>query len=273
MKEKLECLKQDFPIDKVISQYPSVDCGDLAFCPLHQIAYQKDMSKSVKYSKDYFEKYVKYEGTELAKLINDARVGLAKKYCKKILDVGIGSGEFIKSWLLRDESHCEAYGYDINEHGVNWLKERKIFFDLEKEDPKDFDGVTLWDTLEHMKAPSDFLDMFPIGMHVFISIPIFNEFNEQDYDLEALKLNKHFRPNEHYYYFSQDSMKNFMNDCGYQVLEENKKEIEAGREGVYTFAFKKVRLGLKPKFKNWEEAGMQESGIKDVEQFRKLIFP
>lgn len=210
-------------MDEIISSYPANEVKDLMFCTNVEIAYQKDMSESVIYDKDYFQKYINYEGTTLAKGLNLTRTSLVKKYCqdKDILDVGIGSGEFIKS------STNKVFGYDINQCGVNWLKQKGLFIDPFAELPDNIAGVTLWDALEHMKTPSTFLKLIKNKI-VFVSMPMFD-------DIIRLKSSKHYKPNEHYYYFSPSGFTRFVNDVGFEVLEQNDGETKVGRESIFTF--------------------------------------
>lgn len=146
---------------------------------------------------------------------------------KLIVDIGIGSGEFIESC-----KKIKALGYDINEVGVEWLKKRNIFLDPYKDDLKEIDGFTLWDTLEHMSNPDEFIKVVNYGQHVFISLPTFENLND-------VKKSKHYKPNEHFYYFTVKGMLYYMWNCGFSCLDYNNDEVKAGREGVTSFAFVK----------------------------------
>jgi hypothetical protein len=215
-------------MDRIIGSYPAVEDGDLFFCSNVDIAYQKDMTKSVSYDKDYYENYVNLEGTKIANALNAARVGIVEKYCglQDILDVGIGSGAFIKSM------RSMVYGYDINPYGVSWLKDRYRYINPWENIPSNIRGITLWDTLEHMTEPSKFLDLVPSGVHVFISMPMFS-------DIKNIRKSKHYKPNEHYYYYSPQGFTQFVEDVGYKLLEQNDQETKAGRTCIETFVLLK----------------------------------
>jgi len=222
--------------DKIISQYPTLDWDeDVKYCPHQGIAYQTDMSHGIKYGKEYFDRYLSYDDTEIARAINVARILLTEKYCGSLLDVGIGSGKFIRC------SNIDVYGFDINEYATAWLEANNIFCSLTKESVKRFDGVTCWDSLEHMTAPSDFLDLFSPGMFLFLSIPLIGRLSSEC-TLEHLKASKHYKPNEHFYYFTRTGLIWFLTDCGFELIEENDNEIKVGREEVYTFVFRKNRF-------------------------------
>lgn len=211
--------------DRIIKQYPAVPFGDdLMYCYNQDLIYQADTSTSVEYGKEYFENYVNREGSDIANRLNEARCGLTEKYCKCVLDMGIGSGEFI------NKSKLKMYGFDINPYGIEWLKERSIFVDPYKEGiPDVVDGVTLWDTMEHMEEPNKFLDLIA-NEYVFISLPIFA-------NLLALRSSKHYKPGEHYLYFSAKGLIQFMSDSGFDLVEISDGETRAGRESILAFVF------------------------------------
>lgn len=212
-------------MDRIIATYPCVSFNDeLMACD--GVLYQKDMTKSVPYDKDYFEKYIGYEDTQIAKQLNEYRTSLTQNFVNCVLDIGIGSGEFIK------KSSIKVYGYDINPHGVSWLKERHLYVDPYIVMPDEIEGISLWDTLEHIPEPHLLWDALREGQFVFVSIPIFP-------NLENIQENKHYRPNEHYYYFTFTGFVTYMKACGFKFIESNNNETKAGREGIWTFVFRK----------------------------------
>lgn len=213
-------------MDSVIKNYKIYDLDqDLAYC--QGVAYQLDMSKSVTYDKDYFEKYVKMSGTEIAKQINASRKTITEKWCTgALLDIGIGSGEFISS------SSLKVYGYDINLYGIDWLSQRGLFVNPYESIPEDVCGFTLWDTLEHIVNPHELFAKIKPGQYIFISIPVVKYIFD-------VKLSKHYRPNEHYYYFTIEGLIQWLKDYGFELLENNDDESKAGRDSIETFAFKR----------------------------------
>lgn len=169
------------------------------------------------YDEAYFEKYVGYENTEIGRRINEFRVGLARKHCDCVIDVGIGSGTFVAA-------HGNALGYDINPAGVRWLKDRGVFAD-----PYDgCDAVTCWDSLEHIPYPTELLSR--VREKVIVSIPIFD-------NAEHVLKSKHFRKDEHFWYFTRQGFINFMAKAGFRVIEHSLMETLLGRDGIETFVF------------------------------------
>lgn len=213
-------------MDQVISSYPCVPFGELNYCYKHGIMYQRDMNSSVEYGEDYFEHYVNIESTDIANKLNEGRTALTEKHCKTLLDIGIGSGEFIRS------SSLKVFGFDINPCGIDWLEERSLFVDPYMEFPE-VDGVTFWDSLEHIPEPHTLLSIVPVGVFIFVSLPIFT-------DLTWIRKSKHYKPNEHYYYFTSSGIISWLTDCGFQFIEMSDVETKAGRQDILTFVFQKI---------------------------------
>jgi len=213
-------------MDSIIAKYKATKDGDLMFCKSKGVAYQADMTKLIKYDEQYYRNYVKRRGTEIAKKLNEARVNLVNKYQYKItvLDIGIGSGEFIESRNTHNLKH--TYGYDINRYAVRWLRKHNIYSDK----IEDFDAVCFWDCLEHIPDMGSYLNR--CKGHVFLSIPIVSKLSEiRDF--------KHYKPGEHLYYFTHDGIKNYMFDRGFVCIETNDMETKAGRESIKTYVFRR----------------------------------
>lgn len=199
--------------------------GDLILCRERGFAFQHDMKASVPYDAAYFDKYAGYEGQEIAAWINAARIALVNKHAGRnglVLDVGIGSGEFIKK-------RPQTFGFDINEKAIAWLKAEKLWsesFDL-------FGAFTFWDVLEHVPEPASYFDRMRDGSWLFTSLPIFA-------DLSRIRESKHYRPNEHYYYWTAKGFVAWMGLHGFKCWEVNDNETKAGRDSIMSFAFRKL---------------------------------
>ena len=196
------------------------------------IAYQADRRRTIPYGMEYFNEYAKRRGTDISKRLNAARVAITERYCTSVMDIGIGAGEFIDSCRL------PTVGYDVNRVGVDWLRERQKFVDPYANGiPANVDGVTLWDVLEHMPEPNDFLRLVSGGVYLFVSLPIFD-------DLSKLRESKHFKPGEHLTYFTERGLLHFMGENGFRCIEANDAETRAGRDGIKTFVFRRVPSGV-----------------------------
>jgi len=62
----------------------------------------------------------------------------------------------------------------------------------------------------------------------FVSLPIFR-------DAHHARTSKHFRPDEHYWYWTRAGFIWFAERCGFSVIEHNTMESLAGREDIETF--------------------------------------
>ena len=178
------------------------------------------------YDADYFEKYVGYEKTKIGIALNDARFDLVEKWfpedCGSMVDVGIGSGQFMRT--------VGCYGFDVNPVAIDILNESGLFFDPYVDD---VDCATFFDSLEHIQ------DIAAILAHVkklvLVSIPIYE-------NLRHALASMHFRPDEHCWYHRRDGFIKFMAAHGFEVVHRNDMESEIGREGIETFVCKRIHV-------------------------------
>ena len=176
--------------------------------------------KESPYDEDYWNKYVEYEKTEFGKKLNQARVDIVNKYrWSALIDIGIGSGAFIKEFE-------NAFGFDINPVAVKWLKEEKKF-----SEPRKVDAMTFWDSLEHIHNAEPILNN--IKNYAFVSCPIYK-------DREHIFRSKHFRPDEHCWYFTDLGIVNFMGNYGFTLIESSNIESKLGREDIKSYVFRKL---------------------------------
>ena len=68
-------------MDSLIASYDFIQIKDLRVCEKQGIAYQEDMSKTIEYGKEYYDKYLGYEENEISKAITAGRVELTERYC------------------------------------------------------------------------------------------------------------------------------------------------------------------------------------------------
>lgn len=147
-----------------------------------------------------------------------------RHYRGTVIDVGIGSGAFID---LRRGRGRTTYGYDVNPVGAAWLDERKLLVDPYL---VSFDAMTLWDVLEHIP---DFQSLLAnLREWLFLSLPIFR-------DTDHVLRSKHFKPDEHCWYFSREGLVFAMSLCGFALVSETRIETDLGREDIGTFAFRR----------------------------------
>ncbi len=171
------------------------------------------------YDEQYWQKYLAMEQTDIGKTLNQARVNMVKEYeWNEIIDIGIGSGAFIKEF-------SNAYGFDINPNAIEWLKQNNKW-----KEPSNVDAMSFWDSLEHIHNPTELLGN--INKYAFVSCPIYT-------DKDHILTSKHFRPDEHCWYWTYEGLIKFMSNFGFYLLEYSNIETLIGREDIGSFTFKR----------------------------------
>jgi hypothetical protein len=174
------------------------------------------------YDKAYFQKYEGYAQTLTGMALNDARRHLVARHWNKteLLDVGVGSGQFVAS-------RPGTLGFDVNPVAIAWLQDRGSYLDPYHCPVM---AACFWDSLEHIADPSALLAN--VAQRVFVSLPVFH-------GLDHVLTSKHYRPDEHCWYFTRRGFITFMAAHGWSLLEENNMEMIVGREDIHSFAFRR----------------------------------
>lgn len=214
-------------MNRFIKSFEAVQDADLMICEHNGVAYQADMSiGKVTYGEDYFEIYKSYEDTPIATALNAGRCAMLMRNaedCTSVLDIGAGCGTFVRkarTWGF------EAMGFDVNQKTVEHLKRINAYAD----DPSGFDVVTFWDSIEHIEFPEKILERVRKNAIVLAAIPVFD-------DLKRIRDSKHYRPGEHFYYFTQQGFIDWMSLYDFRLIETSEHEVKAGRESIGAFAF------------------------------------
>lgn len=201
--------------------------GDLNYSDKWGIAWQHDQDDLVPYDQAYFDKCAGYEDEAIAVKINAGRVKFVNDYVgalAPVLDIGIGSGEFIKK-------RGHTMGFDVNPVALDWLRKHdRLATDLSA-----FGAYTFWDVIEHVPTPEDYLQHVKLHAFIFVSLPIFED------DLSDIRSSKHYRPGEHLYYWTEFGLLKWFGWHGFRPLEGRSFETAAGREGIRSFAFKRCK--------------------------------
>lgn len=175
------------------------------------------------YDARYFQRYQQMAETETGRQLTVCRIELiARHYHGPVLDVGIGAGQFVSMRPF-------TYGYDVNPAGVEWLKEKGLYVDLYSTVSP---AISMWDVLEHIDDPE--AAVARAGEFVFVSIPIFR-------DSADILQSHHFRKDEHIWYFTDEGLRNWFRTQGFQCVEHNRMECELGRQGIGTYAFRRIK--------------------------------
>jgi Methyltransferase domain len=199
-----------------------IAASHLAWFPEVQIGYYPVPPAVNVYDDDYFAKYVAYAQTELGQRLTLARMALVNRHHGNgpLVDVGIGCGSFVDA---RENTH----GYDINVRGIEWLNRRDLWWNPYTRRCR---AISLWDVIEHI---ADFPALLArVDEFVFVSLPIFT-------GPDDVLLSRHYRRDEHVWYFTRDGFVRVMSGLGWQLLEENNDETRLGRDSIGSFAFRR----------------------------------
>lgn len=182
---------------------------------------------AMRYEGQYFAHYQKLDATQMGGLLTKARLELVTKYCHpcNTTDIGIGGGRYVLE--------SSGTGFDVCEDAVAWLKEGdKHYLDRYK-DPyaAPVHAITCWDSLEHIPEPEKLLAQ--VNDWLFVSMPIYK-------DMADVLQSKHYKPGEHLHYWTFEGFVNWCAAQGFELREVNHAETELGREGITSFAFKRV---------------------------------
>ena len=211
-------------LDRFIAAMPAEQDADLMLCRDHGVAYQLDRTHCVAYDEAYFAKTASHPA-QMVDAINDARIHLVARHvgCAPVLDIGIGSGEFIRR-------RPNTWGRDVNPAAVAWLRQAGRWADS----LEGFAALTMWDVIEHLRDPEEYLRHIRLHGWLFVSLPVV-------YALGAIRLSRHYRPGEHLTYWTEDGFLAWMDLHGFRAFERSDAEILAGRESIYSFALKRYR--------------------------------
>lgn len=204
----------------LLRELPEVEARTFVWMPdLGMGHFPVDPSRAP-YDREYFDRYLAYEGTELGQRLNRFRVDLVNRFVGSapVLDVGIGCGTFI---TLRGG---ETFGCDVNPAALSWLNQRGL---SRHPIESGIRNACFWDSLEHLPDPGAYVSGRDF---VFVSVPIFM-------NLGHVRNSKHYRPEEHVWYWTRDGLVAWFARRGFEVVHECDTETQLGREDIGTFVF------------------------------------
>lgn len=178
------------------------------------------------YDEGYFAKYQRYAETERGRAITAFRVDLVRRHIgeETLVDVGIGCGSFIEA------RGGQTFGLDINPAGIRWLNRRRLLWDLSRSIDQTMPHASFWDVLEHFPQPEEALAR--VRGYVFLCVPLFR-------DVAHVLRSKHYRRDEHYWYWTRDGLVEWFAGQGFELVEQAFDEVWLGREDVGNFVFRR----------------------------------
>ncbi|MCZ8157125.1 MAG: class I SAM-dependent methyltransferase [Leptospira sp.] len=160
--------------------------------------------------------------------IFDRRIIEIEKYLSspaRLLDVGSAIGIFIEA-LFRKGNPFKLTACDLNEKACIYLKEKydglevlnENIYSLSKPDSY-FDGVTLWDTVEHLTEPTVFLkkikDLLKPGGHFFFSTP-----NTYSFEWSVMRTTHvQLLPPGHVNLYNTENIKILLKNAGFEIVD------------------------------------------------------
>lgn len=189
----------------------------------HGIGYYPVKAGIAPYDEEYFKRYQRQADTEIGRKLMSARVGFVNRHypARTLIDIGIGSGAFI-------EARRNTFGYDVNPFALQWLGARSLYWNINN--GAKLPSVSFWDVLEHIHDFHDIVNR--VEEWVFVSIPIFE-------NAAHVLRSKHYRKDEHVWYFTADGLIRTFNWLGFDCVEHNYQEELIGREDIGSFAFRR----------------------------------
>lgn len=171
------------------------------------------------YDSNYFKRYQAMSDTAMGHSLTAVRIDLiSRHYHGTLLDVGIGSGQFVTS-------RPETFGYDVNPAAVDWLVKCERWAELYS---GHYPALSFWDSLEHIDRPD--LAVNHAEKWVFVSVPIFK-------NAEHILHSRHYRRDEHIWYWTHEGLLRWFNSHGFDCVEYSAAESELGRDGIGSYAF------------------------------------
>ena len=197
----------------------SLQADRLRWYPEVGVGYYPVPPEAAPYDADYWNRYRAMDRTPAGDALTAARLGLVGEYFNgDAVDVGIGGGRFV-------EDRPRTRGFDVNPEAVAWLKGTGRWCDPYA---GPVDAATFWDSLEHIHDPRALLSN--VRYYAFVSCPIFR-------GPEHVLRSRHFRRDEHVWYFTPEGIRWFMEAQGFLMVEHNAMEQDCGREDIGTFVF------------------------------------
>lgn len=211
-----------FPPGSLDADFNRWSAGSLVWLPQRGVGFYPVPDTGDVYDAKYFKRYQEMDRTEMGHALTDARLQLVKRHHDGFLiDVGIGGGMFVGR-------RPSTYGYDINPHAVDWLNQNAWYADPYAQKVP---ALSFWDSLEHIYDPGKILAQTTDW--AFVSLPIFR-------DVEHILSSRHFRPDEHVWYFTHKGFIDWMGEKGFSLVEHNLCETELGRDGIGSYAFRRT---------------------------------
>ena len=203
-------------------------------CGVVRTKYNYDGSQ---YSSDYAKNYLEYAKSPTNTPLNLFRLGLISRWVRandSILDIGCCVGEFIRF----AENHYRCVGFEPNSTAAVEARRRVRFSEITTHlnGAKGYKCVTLFDVLEHIQEPAEFLKgistmLVPCGI-IVLTTPNVNSVSVestigpfQNFDVN-LRRWKHYKPKEHLFLHNPKTLDILLSDLGFEIIHWGYEEAD-----------------------------------------------
>ena len=119
--------------------------------------------------------------------------------------------------------------YDFDPTRVSRFQSAKVYADPFKAIPPKIRTIVLWDCLDTLIKPSDFLQRIRPGTVLYVSLPVFD-------DLLQVGKSHYYDPGR-IYYFTESGFVCYISSQNFTLLEIHRDEEEMGLPGGRVFVF------------------------------------
>ena len=200
-------------------------------CKSCDINYLQDFPDSKSINNLYSENYnisSKDSDTELRRGVQQIEnyhiINLIRQYynsAKTIVDIGCDAGFFIDE---ARRNNFDVFGVELNQKAKNYCQNigLKVESSIEAFNRK-FDVITMNHSLEHFTNPKEYLDFIRDFIDkrgiIIIRVPAFDSISSKIFKSKWTW----FQPENHYFHYTQKSLKYLLEKSGYKVLYQQKR--------------------------------------------------
>jgi SAM-dependent methyltransferase len=138
-----------------------------------------------------------------------------------LLDVGCGAGEFL---AIASQHSYDCLGIDVSTDGVEIARQKglnaRVFNFLTHDFDQTFHVITMWDVMEHLRTPHDFLcraaELLDDGGVLVLKIPGFGLLNFNILKWFPSRAGVLLGAPDHIQYFSPESLRRLLGRCGFK---------------------------------------------------------
>jgi len=140
-----------------------------------------------------------------------------------LCELGPGLGSFIS--VAKNQGH-DVHGIEYSDYAVNFIKkthgieniQKGTIDSVKKDEFPEFDVFAMFAVIEHLYNPLETLktinSMIKDNGLLFLSTGVFGSFNQRIAGKKWIILN----PDEHLYFFTKNSMEEYLNKAGFELV-------------------------------------------------------